>query len=219
MSSGQPMRKADRKRERAQERRAAERRQRQRQRLVYGVAGVGLIALVVMAVVAFMGGGGGDAGKPSAQGEVTVRGEPRDAPLAPGERVPSFDAPALAGGTVSWSTYEGKPTVLSIWAPWCPHCQVELPVVDRVMQGYPDVGWVTIATSIGRSGPSPARFMEDRGLDFPVAVDDAETTLAQAFGIQVFPTLYFVNSDGTVARELEGEVDESTLRSIIASLS
>jgi thiol-disulfide isomerase/thioredoxin len=220
MSSEKPQDRRDLRRQRAEDKREAERKARQRQTAAYSLAGLALVALVVMAVVAFMGGNGGGGGTPSAPGDVTVSGGPRDTPLATGEPVPSFEAPALGGGTVSWDTYAGRPAVLSLWAPWCPHCQAELPVLDGVMKGYPDVGWVTIATAIDpKSGPSPEAYMQEQGLSFPVAVDDSKDTLARAFGLQVFPTIYFVNSDGTVAREMEGEVDEATLRSTIEALT
>jgi len=133
--------------------------------------------------------------------------------------VPSFTAPELSSGTVDWADYEGKPAVLSVWAPWCPHCQTELPILSDVMDTYPDVGFVTITTAIdAQPGPTPEQYMADNGLTFPVAVDDEQGTLAAAFGIQGFPTLYFVNSDGTVAAELEGEVEETTLRQTIDAL-
>lgn len=220
MTNGAQQSKRERQRERAEAKRAAERKAQQRRNLGYALGGIALIALVVVLVVAFMGGDGSDGTGPSQQGDVTVEGSPRDTPLQAGESVPAFTAPELFGGTVNWDDYTGSPAVLSVWAPWCPHCQAELPVVDRVMKDYPDVGWLTIVTAIdAQPGPSPDEYMQDEGLSFPVAVDDEQGTLASAFGIQGFPTLYFVNSDGTVAAEFEGEVDETTLRSTIDSLA
>jgi thiol-disulfide isomerase/thioredoxin len=212
--------KRERQRARAEAKRAAERKAQQRRNLGYALGGIALVAIVVVLVVAFMGGGDGNGTGPSQQGEVTVEGSPRDTPLQAGESVPAFTAPDLFSGTVSWDDYAGSPALLSVWAPWCSHCQAELPVVDRVMEDYPDVGLVTIVTAIdAQPGPAPDEFMQDENLSFPVAVDDDQGTLASAFGIQGFPTLYFVNSDGTVAAEYEGEVDEATLRSTIDSLS
>jgi thiol-disulfide isomerase/thioredoxin len=223
MGNGNPEQqsKRDRVRARAEAKRQAERRAQQRRTLGIALGGVALIAVVVVFVVVLMGGdGGGNGSGASETGEITVEGTPRDTPLQPGESMPSFTAPELSGGTVDWSDYAGKPVVLSVWAPWCPHCQAELPVVDRVMKDYVGVGWVTIVTSIGdQPGPTPEEYMLENQLDFPVAVDDETETLAAAFGIQGFPTLYFVNSDGTVALELEGEVDEATLRTTIGSLT
>jgi thiol-disulfide isomerase/thioredoxin len=204
-------------RSRAEERRTAERKAQQRRTLAYLLGATAVVA--VIAVVVLSMGGSNDGGGPSSSGEVTVEGAPRDAPLAAGDAVPAFTAPELKGGRVDWATYAGAPAVLSVWAPWCPHCQVELPILSDVMGTYPDVGFVTITTSVdAQPGPTPEEYMADKGLTFPVAVDDAQGTLASAFGIQGFPTLYFVNSDGTVAAELEGEVEESTLRQTIDAL-
>jgi thiol-disulfide isomerase/thioredoxin len=219
MANGQQQTKRDRQRARAEAKRAAERKAQQRRSLAYTLGGIALVALVVVFVVAFMGGGDDDGVGPSQQGDVTVQGAPRDAPLQAGEQVPAFTAPDVFGGSVDWADYAGSPAVIPVWAPWCPHCQTELPVIDQVMEDYPDVGLVTIVTAIdAQPGPAPDQYMTDEGLSFAAAVDDGEGTLASAFGIQVFPTLYFVNSDGTVAVQLDGEVDEATLRSTIESL-
>jgi thiol-disulfide isomerase/thioredoxin len=167
-------------------------------------------------------GGSGDpnAVRPSAVGEVTTDGPVRAEPLAAGEAVPEFSAPGVGGGTVRWSDGTGGPVVLSVWAPWCPHCQVELPLLNEVMRGFTDVGFMTIVTSIGDSpGPDAGEFLAENGITAPTAIDDGEGTLARAFGIRAFPTLYFIASDGTVVQELEGEVDEATLREIIGSLA
>lgn len=215
----------DTKRERQVAREEAERRAERRatrSRTLMSVGGVVLVGAVVIAVILLMGdeGGGGGAGDVAAAGDVTVQGMPRSAPLQPGEQVPSFTAPELTGGTVAWGDYLGDPAVLSVWAAWCPHCQAELPVLDRVMEDYPDVGLVTVVTAIGaQPGPTPEEFMRENGLEFPVAVDDANGTLAAGLGITGFPTLYFVNPDGSVALELGGEVDEQTLRTVLDQLS
>lgn len=200
--------------------RRAERRA-QRSRTLVTVGGVVLIAAVVLAVVLLMGDGGSEGGGEAATtGDVTVQGMPRTAPLQPGEQVPSFTAPGLSGGRIAWDEYRGSPALLSVWAAWCPHCQAEMPVIDRVMQDFPDVGVVTVVTAIGaQPGPTPAQYMQERGLDFPVAVDDGDGTLARGLGVTGFPTLYFVNSDGTVALQLGGEVDEQTLRTVVEQLA
>ena len=203
-------------RARAEALRAAQRR-RQYRRIAYAIAGVAA-AVVVVVVMTTIGGNGG---KPAPAGSVHVSGPTRDAPLAKGDPIPSFSAPALAGGgRVDWSTYAGKKVVLSVWAPWCPHCQVELPVLSRVMTGHPDASLVTIVTAIGQQpGPSPEQYMKDHSLTFPVAVDDADGTLAKALGIQAFPTVYFVNSDGTVSAQQTGELAEAVLQQMIGALT
>jgi thiol-disulfide isomerase/thioredoxin len=213
--------KRERQRSAAEARSAARRRQSRRRTLAYLLGGAALVAVIALAVFALAGDGGSSGGgSPSQAGKVSTSGPARTEPLAAGEAVPEYSAPAIGGGTTSWSDAAGSPTVLSVWAPWCPHCQVELPLLNRVMRDYPGVRWVTIVTAIGESpGPDPTAFLQDNGISAPTAIDDARGTLASAFGIRGFPTLYFVGSDGVVVQEMEGEVDEATLRSTIESLS
>jgi protein-disulfide isomerase len=60
--------------------------------------------------------------------------------------------------------------------------------------------------------------MQAKGLSFPVALDDANYTLAQAFGIQAFPTIFFVNADGVVQQANEGEMPNAELQQAIQNL-
>jgi hypothetical protein len=88
-----------------------------------------------------------------------------------------------------------------------------------VTKEFPSVSLVSIVTAVGdQPGPTPERYLADHGLTFPTAVDDRDGTLAAAFGIQGFPTLYFVSADGSVARYATGEVSEESLRETIAAL-
>jgi thiol-disulfide isomerase/thioredoxin len=210
--------KRQRQREAAEARTAARRKQQQRRTLGRVLGGLALAAALIVAVVVVTGAEDGPG--PSRAGDVTVDGPARSEPLVAGQAIPDFSAPGLAGGTVAWSDYEGTPNVLSIWAPWCPSCQKELPILNRVVRDFPDVSRLTIVTAIGdRPGPTPEGYLSDNGLTFPAAVDDGVGTLAKAFGITGFPTLYFVSSDGTVAEYGIGELSEASLRAAIGSLA
>jgi thiol-disulfide isomerase/thioredoxin len=227
-----PTTKRERKQVRAAQVRAAERRREQRRTIGYTVAAVAVLGVAVAVILASSGGSGtGGPIQPSAANEVSISGGPRSAMLAVGDAVPSFSAPgfrmAPSGGTytlergpVDWAQYGGTPTVLSIWAPWCPHCQAELPVLSEAVSRYPNVELVTVVTSIGAEpGPTPNGYLADHGLTFPAAIDDAQGTLARALGVQAFPTLYFVRSDGTVAFAQEGEVPSNVLQQELSKLS
>lgn len=204
---------------RAEAKAAARRRMVRRRRLGWVLGGLAVAGVVAIGIVAFLGASD-DQGSPAARADVVVAGPARSEPLARGDVVPDFSAPGLAGGTVSWEAFANRPAVIAVWAPWCPHCQVELPILDRVMRDHPGVGFVTVVTAVGaRPGPSPEGFMRDHGLSFPVAVDDDRGTIAEGLGVPEFPLLYFVSSDGTVALVASGEVDEASLRDAIATLA
>jgi thiol-disulfide isomerase/thioredoxin len=210
----------------------AVRRRQQYRRLGYAAAGVALV-LAVAVLVASWGGGQGGSGaiKPSLPGQIEVSAPARTGLIPEGESAPSFSAPGfrivkdpstgdltVQREHVDWSP--GAPTVIVLWASWCPHCQSELPVIGRVAADFPAVSLITITTSIGaHPGPTPNGYLADAGLTLPVAIDDAEGTLAQAFGLRYFPTIYFIASDGTVAKAWEGDLPEAQLRELIGSLT
>jgi thiol-disulfide isomerase/thioredoxin len=157
---------------------------------------------------------------PADPGEVRAAGVPRSEPLAVGTRIPAFSAPTLSGGgRVDWAAYEGGPAVVTIWAPWCPHCQAELPILADVMADHPDVDLLTVTTAVDpRVPPTPEAYLAEHELDLVTAVDDRAGTLARAFGIRSFPTIYFVDGEGAVRRVVEGEIDRAALDEIVSGL-
>lgn len=178
-----------------------------------------LIGGATLAIVAISGEETGASVRPARSGEVSVSGPALTEPLSTGDSIPAFSAPAIGGGSVRWAEYADGPVLLAVWAPWCPHCQAELPVLARVMRDYPGVSFLTAVTSIDdHPGPDAGAFLRDHGIQAPTAIDDAEGTLAGALGVRGFPTLFFVDGAGSVVRAMEGEVDESTLRAALESL-
>ena len=200
------------------ERRAARRR---RQIISYGIPSV--ILLISIAFVFF---GSAKVNGPARNadltqrefGSVKVNGPARNAALAQRERAPSFSAPGLNSGIVSWE--KGKPTVLAIWAAWCENCQREIPKLNKIKDGYPKVNIVSIVTGQGQEpGPKPATFVADNNITIPIAIDDAGMALARAMGVRSLPTLYFINADGTVFRKLEIAMSDADLRAGFEYLS
>jgi thiol-disulfide isomerase/thioredoxin len=140
--------------------------------------------------------------------------------LVAGDVVPDFTAPKFEGGTVKWTDYTGHPTVLVIWAPWCPHCQKELPVLAATAAKYPSVQVVTVATAIGQApGPSVESYLASNDLSFTVGIDDTNTSILKGMGVTSFPTVYYVGSNGKVVRATVGEVPQSQMQSYFAQLS
>jgi thiol-disulfide isomerase/thioredoxin len=210
--------KRQRQRAAAEARAVARRREQQRKTLARTLAALAAVAVVaVTAVIVTREAGTG----PSGTDAVEFAGVPRAELPTAGEAVPDFSAPALqGGGRVTWSDLVGTPTVLAIWAPWCPACQEELPILDEVVKETPGVQMITIVTAIGdRPGPTPEGYLADHGLSFPAAVDDADGTIAHGFGLTSFPSVMFVDSSGTVVRSDVGVIPEDSVRETVTSLT
>lgn len=195
----------------AERRARARRRVSRRRTLRYVVPSAILLGVVAVALALSRGGGG--AGAPAATGRVSVGGPSLPQPLSVGSVVPDFSAPGLTGTTVRWSDRAGAPAVLAVWAPWCPHCQKEMPVLARLAEEFPGMKLITIVTAADlHPGPTATEYMRSHALSFPVAVDDASGTIGSAMGVTGFPTVYYVARGGTVAATQVGEWSESQMR-------
>src|SRR5262249_27548535 len=141
-------------------------------------------------------------------------------PLPVGEAVPDFSATGLDGQRVVWTSAVGLPAVLVVWASWCPHCRRLIPLIGRIAQEFTGVRVLTVTSSVGRRpGPTPREFVRANRVEPPVALDDGQNTLAHAFGVYRFPTVFWVRPDGTVAVVTEGELDVETLRDYFRELA
>jgi len=188
-----------------------ERERRAKQRRVWIVVAALVVAAVIGAIL-LSGGDDGSVPPSSAPADAVSIDRASGPELAPGDEVPGFSAPGLDGGTVSWTDSRGTPTVLVVWASWCPHCQAELPVLVPAVQARDGVGLVSVTTAIGENpGPTPEEFLADEGLTLTTAVDDADLTLMRGLGVSSFPTVYYVGADGAVVAVSVGESSADTI--------
>lgn len=188
------------------QRREEQRRAAARQRMLWVAVGA-VVAIAVIAAVLLSGGEqGGDRSSGAAPAQAVTIDRSSGSELVPGDRVPSFSAPGLDGGTVSWSDVQGSPAVLVVWASWCPHCQVELPILVPATQARTGIELISVTTAMGQNpGPTPSGFLADEGLTLPTAVDDEAGSLAEGLGVTGFPTVYYVDATGTIVNVTVGE--------------
>lgn len=171
----------------------------------------GFLTAVLLAVAAFVAGAVGAA---QAAGNV---------PLAIGADAPAVDEPTPAGPFDSAKS--GKPYVLELFAVWCPHCQREVPVLNRLQQV--DGGRVDIiavpASPFGfdhTSSLQPAD-LETFARRFNTAYRigfDGLFSLGYDYGLVSFPTIYVVDGSRHVTAVETGEVPFETLHADVAAL-
>jgi thiol-disulfide isomerase/thioredoxin len=177
----------------------------------------GFIALAaVLAVI--MSGGSDD--PPSAEGTEETRpvavsgtalpaaGDAADA--AVGLTIPLVEGASFDGTPVTISP-DGGPTVLVFAAHWCPHCQVEIPLLRDHLAANPlpaGVSLVTVSTSTSADQPNypPSVWLQDEGWTQTVLADSEEGAAAAAFGVDAFPYFVAVDGGGTVVARTSGEL-------------
>lgn len=128
--------------------------------------------------------------------------------------LPELTLPCFAGGPdVAVSAAPGRPTLVNLWATWCPPCVDEVPeLVAFAAEAGDRVGVVGV---VHQDDPrSVYAFAEAFGVNYPLLRDDAGTVLRR-YGPGP-PLTLFVDAGGTVRHvqagafrslaELEGAV-------------
>ena len=139
-----------------------------------------------------------------------------------GRRAPAFKLPGLEGGEFDLASLAGKPAVLYVWFTGCPPCLKETPVLvslGREFAGLQIVG-ANADRLLGLSYDDAVRrrYVSEHQIMFPVAhwTKEADTSYG---GISIFPTLFLIDSKGTVRRHWVGFVSAGDLRAAVAQVT
>jgi thiol-disulfide isomerase/thioredoxin len=118
-----------------------------------------------------------------------------------------------------------KPVFLEVFATWCPHCQRETAVVDRLYQKYKtQVDFVAVSgsdTAIDNTSPASQldvlNWAQRFNAQYPVAYD-ASLNVANLYLQGGFPTIAIVGKDKNVAYINSGEISYDDLSSAISKV-
>lgn len=143
---------------------------------------------------------------------------------------------AQAGGTApefSVATTAGlfdlaktdKPVFLEVFATWCPHCQRETAVIDRLYEKYKSqVDFVGVSGSAnGIDGSSPSsqldvvQWKERFNAQYPVAYDPT-LGVAKLYLQNGFPTLVVIGKDKKISYIDSGEISYDVLDAAIGKV-
>jgi thiol-disulfide isomerase/thioredoxin len=118
-------------------------------------------------------------------------------------QAPAFALQSLEGGElVSNSSLRGKPTMVVFWAPWCGVCRAETPNLRWV---HSLVGAHANVVSVVASYQSRAevqRQVDEQAMRYPVLL--GSDALTQSFAVEAFPTVYFLDSTGSIRHSVTG---------------
>lgn len=123
-----------------------------------------------------------------------------------GSKANDFSFEKLDGKKFVLSEQKGKPTLVNIWATWCPPCVGEMPAFERLKNEYE--GKVNIiAIDFGEEKNVVEKFMRENNYTFDVAFDKKGLT-SELYDFQGIPFTFLVDKDGNVANIFRGSRGE-----------
>ncbi|MBC5811551.1 MAG: redoxin family protein [Candidatus Eremiobacteraeota bacterium] len=153
----------------------------------------------------------------------TASDAPTFAKLSVEQQAPEFVVSTTAG-PFDLNVARGKPTLLEIFATWCPHCQREAAVMNGLSATYKGkanvLGVSGSPYAIDSTSPeSQADVMAFAGafkVEYPIAYD-GELDVAKKYLQGGFPTMVLIGANGKVLSIGSGEIPAADLNKAIAN--
>jgi thiol-disulfide isomerase/thioredoxin len=126
-----------------------------------------------------------------------------------GQELPALRFTSLEGQPINLAEFKGKPTVVNLWATWCPPCVREMPVLHQAQIDRPGVNFVFL--NQGESAEKVGAWLQARQLSMSNVLMDSNRQAAAAFKQGALPTTLFFDAKGRLVSTRIGELSAATL--------
>ena len=93
--------------------------------------------------------------------------------------------------------FEGKITIVDVWATWCPPCIAAIPKNNELAEKYADDGVVVLGVTTSSGQEKLGEMVKKHDIEYPVFTDPDKATM-EAWATPFFPSYYVVDRDGIV---------------------
>lgn len=133
-----------------------------------------------------------------------------------GQKMPELTLTSLDGHPVRLTDFAGRPTVVNLWATWCPPCVREMPVLQLAQDQRPDIHFVFL--NQGEDPLPVSAWLERRQLRLRNVLTDPVRRASAAFQQQGYPTTLFFNARGELVSTRIGELSAATLEARLSEI-
>lgn len=113
------------------------------------------------------------------------------------------------GKQIALNEFQGKPTVVNLWASWCPPCAREMPAFEQAQNVYTEVNFVFL--NQGETASKVKRFLADNELQLHYVLLDSKGQAGGQFSRGMLPTTLFFDAQGHLVDIRMGELSYASL--------
>ncbi|MFW2365756.1 MAG: TlpA family protein disulfide reductase [Desulforhopalus sp.] len=132
-----------------------------------------------------------------------------------GDTAPDFAAKDLEGNVAVLSNFAGSPIILRFFETGCRFCKADTPAFSKFYQKNKGKGLQLLYIgSFYESEEALQAFIDELGVDFPVAMDEG-ARLADLYAIRAYPQTLFISPEQKIVAAILGGVGEAELEEIL----
>jgi len=122
-----------------------------------------------------------------------------------GDSMPIFTIVSDDGTTISSAEFRGKVILITMFATWCPPCQLKLAEIEKSLwptyKGVKD--FVLLVIGREHSDAELIEYNKTKGFTFPL-YPDKDRKIFDLFAVQTIPRTYLINKEGKIINAITG---------------
>ncbi len=123
--------------------------------------------------------------------------------IQPGQALPPILLDGLNTESRKFSSYQGKPLLINVWASWCGPCRKEMPSLQRLAKKFNGKSFSVIGISIDDYRNRARKFLKRTGTTFDNFIDH-NLVMEKHLGARTIPFTVFVNAEGQIIDKVSG---------------
>jgi cytochrome c biogenesis protein CcmG/thiol:disulfide interchange protein DsbE len=127
--------------------------------------------------------------------------------------LPALPGVLLADGSpapgLSRKDFEGKVTVLNVWASWCPSCRGEHP---ELMELARELDGRLVGFAHRDTADNAGKYLQQAGNPFSAVGIDTTGTLSSHLRVVGIPVTFVIDGAGRIVHRIEGGLDATSIR-------
>jgi len=121
--------------------------------------------------------------------------------------LPAISMIKLDGSPLSVEEWLGKPTVVNVWATWCPPCRTEMPSLQRLGEMLEPSGIRVAALSVDNDQNLVREFVLKYAIKLSVGIATSPSQAMASLGAMALPLTLYVGADGRILGQHLGQRD------------
>ena len=107
--------------------------------------------------------------------------------------------------------------MLSFWTTWCPYCLRQTPILVAGAERYASSDVQFVGIDVSEKAEAVANYVAQHAIPYPVLLD-VDSQAANAYGVDGYPTTYFLDADGRIVVHQIGAMSDEQLTTFVEQL-
>lgn len=165
---------------------------------------------------------------------LSLAGAPFSYAQGVGSHAPDFTLMGAQGVPRSLSAFTGRPVLLNFWATWCPPCQEELPLFQRVAEEVGNDAFQVLLVNSGEGRARAEAYLQANDIGLETLVDatreerqrfssedvqlDDTLEVLRRYRVRGMPTSIFIDASGVVQGVWVGLITPDRVAELLAEV-